>query len=94
MTGAGVDDAAAAPRVLGQLSAAAYPRLAKVWANGKYHNHALDAWVAAAERTWVLEIVIRPPGSVGWVRLPRRWVVERTLACLVETAFAATAADR
>jgi putative transposase len=83
VTGAGVDDAAAAPRVLGQLSPAAYPRLAKLWADGKYHNHALDAWVKGeAGRTWVLEIVSRPPGSVGWVRLPRRWVVERTLAWL------------
>jgi putative transposase len=83
VTGAGVDDAAAAPQVLGQLSPAAYPRLVKLWADGKYHNYALDDWVKAeAGRTWVLEIVSRPPGSVGWVRLPRRWVVERTLAWL------------
>ena len=83
VTGAGVDDAAAAPQVLGQLRREAYPRLAKVWADSKYHNHALYAWVQEeAAGAWVLEIVSRPPGSVGWVRLPRRWVVERTLAWL------------
>jgi putative transposase len=83
VTGAGVDDAAAAPQVLGQLHREAYPRLAKIWADSKYHNHALDAWVReAAVGDWVLEVVRRPPGSVGWVRLPKRWVVERTLAWL------------
>ena len=29
---------------------------------------------------WRLEIVRRPAGSVGFAVLPRRWVVERTLA--------------
>jgi putative transposase len=30
-----------------------------------------------------LGIVRRPPGSKGWILLPRRWVVERTLAWLL-----------
>ena len=29
-----------------------------------------------------IEVVSRPPGSVGYVKLPRRWVVERTFAWL------------
>jgi len=29
---------------------------------------------------WTIEIVQRPQGVKGFVRLPRRWVVERTLA--------------
>jgi putative transposase len=83
VTGAGVDDARAAPAVLGQLDRTNYPRLAKVWADGKYHNHALYAWVKAhAGGRWELEVVSRPPGATGWVRLPKRWVVERTFAWL------------
>ena len=31
---------------------------------------------------WVLEIVKRPEDTPGFVVLPRRWVVERTLAWL------------
>jgi putative transposase len=29
---------------------------------------------------YVVEIIERPPGSVGYVKLPKRWVVERTFA--------------
>jgi putative transposase len=81
VTAASVDDAAAAPRVLGKLSKAAYPRLALLWADNKYHNHALDRWVT--EHGWYkLQIKNRPPGSEGFVLLKRRWVVERTFAWL------------
>jgi putative transposase len=31
---------------------------------------------------WRLEIVSRPLGSWGFVKLPRRWVAERTIAWL------------
>jgi putative transposase len=83
VTGAGVDDAQAAPAVLRQLDRTAYPRLAKIWADNKYHNHDLYAWVKEdAAGRYELEIVSRPPDVSGWVRLPRRWVVERTFAWL------------
>jgi putative transposase len=83
VTGAGVDDARAAPRVLEQLDAERCPRLAVVWADSKYHNHDLNAWKAdRPELPWRLEIVSRPPGVTGFVLLPKRWVVERTFAWL------------
>jgi putative transposase len=83
VTGAGVDDARAAPAVLGQLDRTNYPRLAKIWGDNKYHNHDLELWIKNhPDSTWQLEIVSRPPGVTGWVRLPRRWVVERTFAWL------------
>jgi putative transposase len=83
VTSAGVDDAAAAPAALAQLQRRDYPRLQVVWADGKYHNHELDAW-KARRRTlpWRLEIVRRPPAVQGWILLPKRWVVERTFAWL------------
>jgi putative transposase len=81
VTAADVDDAAAAPAVLRQLEGQRLPHLRRVYGDGKYHNHALYAWVA--EQQWyALDIVRRPKGAEGWVRLPIRWTVERTFAWL------------
>ena len=38
-------------------------------------------WVAQHMR-FVLRVTLRPEGAKGFVLLPRRWVVERTLAWL------------
>ena len=81
VSGAGVDDAAAAPRVLEQLDREEFARLRTVWADSKYHNHQLYAWVE--DRGWYqLVIVSRPPGSCGFVVVVKRWVAERTFAWL------------
>ena len=80
VTTAALDDAAGAPRVFQQIDAHDFPRLAKVWADNKYHNHALHAWVAEHRPQWNLEIVKRPKDAHGFVLLPKRWVVERTFA--------------
>jgi putative transposase len=83
VTGAGVDDARAAPDVLEQLGAERCPRLEVVWADSKYHNHDLNDWKAGRpDLGWRLEVVSRPPGAKGFVLLPKRWVVERTFAWL------------
>jgi putative transposase len=83
VTSAAVDDAVAAPQVLAQLHRRDYPRLEVVWADGKYHNHALYAWKARKRSLpWKLEIVGRPRDAKGFVLLPKRWVVERTIAWL------------
>lgn len=80
---AATDDAAAAPQVLGQLTRENFPRLQVVWADSKYHNHALNAWKASQkDLPWTLEIVSRPRDAKGFVLLPKRWVVERTFAWL------------
>jgi putative transposase len=55
-------------------------RLALVWADGAYGG-ALVSWVQH-QFGWVLEIVKKPPEQRGFRVLPRRWVVERTLAWL------------
>ena len=78
VTSAAVDDAAAAPEVLRQLSADKYPRLQKLWADQKYHNHRLNAWLK--DKPYELEVVKRPAGAKGFVLLHKRWVVERTNA--------------
>ena len=81
VTGAGIDDAEAAPYVFEQLGHKNYPRLTKVWADSKYHNHKLNAWKATqTDLPWTLDIVRRPVEAKGFVLLPKRWVVERTHA--------------
>jgi putative transposase len=81
VTAANVDDAAAAPAALQQLAEQPLDHLRRVYADTKYHNHALYGWVAY--HGWYdLEIVRRPKDTEGWVLLPIRWTVERTFAWL------------
>jgi len=83
VTGADVDDAAAAPAALVQLEVQPLTHLRRVYADSKYHNHALYGWVAE-NGFYDLDIVRRPKGAEGWVRLPIRWTVERTFAWLLK----------
>jgi len=80
VTQGALDDAAAAPLIFQNLRSEKLPRLEVVWADGKYHNHALNAWLANFQPLWRLEIVSRPPGVQGFTLLPKRWVAERTFA--------------
>jgi putative transposase len=81
VTAADVDDAAAAPQALAQLAGQRLGHVRRVYADNKYHNHALYGWVE--ENGWYeLEVVRRPEGAQGWVKLPIRWTVERTFAWL------------
>ena len=57
-----------------------YPRLQLIWADGAYAGQLVD-WTRAFGG-WLLEIVRRPSDSHRFEVLPRRWVVERTLAWL------------
>jgi putative transposase len=80
VSAASADDGTFAPRVLGRLTAEHRTRLELVWADGKYHNHHLIDWLVTTETNYWVEVIRRPVGSVGFVKLPRRWVVERTFA--------------
>jgi len=84
VTSAAVDDAVAAPQVLTQLDRQKFPRLECVWADGKYHNYQLYEWLESNRRRlpWRLDIVSRPKNVKGFVLLPKRWVVERSIAWL------------
>jgi putative transposase len=80
VSAASADDGTFAPEVLRRLTAEHRTRLELVRADGKYHNHHLNRWLAKAEAGYRVEVVSRPPGSKGFVKLPRGWVVERTFA--------------
>jgi putative transposase len=82
VSAASADDGTFAPEVLGKLTAEQRTRLTKIWADGKYRNHHLEGWLVKSKAGYCLEVVSRPPGSKGFVKLPRRWVVERTFAWL------------
>jgi putative transposase len=82
VSAASTDDGTFAPEVLGRLTAEHRSRLRLVWADGKYHNHHLEGWLKTSEANYKVEVIGRPPGSKGFVKLPRRWVVERTFAWL------------
>ena len=62
-------------RLLGRFG-----RLVLIWADGGYAGR-LVAWAKCAGG-WAVEVVKRPAGATGFAVLPRRWVVERTLAWL------------
>jgi putative transposase len=82
-TSAALDDAAAAPELLQQFTANNYPRLTTIWADSKYHNHKLHEWIDQQPNIkWELTTVHRPPNTKGFVLLPKRWVVERSIAWL------------
>ena len=80
VTSAAVDDGVAAALLLDRADPEALPRMAKIWGDSKYHNHNLYKWLTENRPGWDLEVVSRPPGTKGFIRLPKRWVVERTNA--------------
>jgi putative transposase len=80
ITSAPVDDGAAALDVLTQIQAQDFPRLTTIFGDTKYHNHALEEWLAANRPGWHIEVKARPTDSKGFTPVRKRWVVERTNA--------------
>jgi len=81
VTSAAVDDGVAAQELLAQVESATFSRLHTIYADNKYHNYELLAWVEA-NADYRIVVVRRPEDAVGFVKLPQRWVVERTIAWL------------
>jgi putative transposase len=81
VTAANVDDAKGAKAVLKVLLEQDFPRLHLLWADNKYHNYELEEWLDE-NTAFTIEVVKRPKGKRGFGLLPKRWVVERSLAWL------------
>jgi transposase len=77
VTAASVQDRDGARPLLEQL-AATFGRVRLVWADGGYAGKLVE-WARIGLRL-VVQIVKRSDTAIGFVVLPRRWVVERTLA--------------
>jgi transposase len=74
VTAADVSDLAGAKQLL-KGSRRLFPKLRLIWADSAYAG--LVAW---ALRFWdrTVQLLKRPAGAIGFVVVPRRWVVERT----------------
>jgi putative transposase len=81
VTTADVADAVAAKQILAPLTYERFPRLRVVRADSAYGRYGLPDWVGSLGH-FLLELVKRPLAAVGFVLLPKRWVVERTFAWL------------
>ncbi len=79
VTAASVSDPAGARRLFARLSGAG-KKLRLIWVDGTSRGPLVE-WVSQHLR-FVLRVTLRPEGVKGFVLLPRRWVVERTLAWL------------
>ncbi|MFF9120511.1 IS5 family transposase [Streptomyces massasporeus] len=82
VTAANVQDRDAAVPLLERLRRL-YFSIRLVWADGGYAGRLVD-W-AAENLHLTLEIVKRSDDTTGFVVLPRRWVVERTLSWLMRS---------
>jgi putative transposase len=82
VTAANLDDGTHAPRVLGKLAAAQYPRLKVILADNKYHNQTLAEWLRVQEVPYTITVVTKAAGTPGFVPVKIRWVVERAIAWL------------
>jgi putative transposase len=58
-------------------------RLRCIWADGGYRG-ALIEWVQRMCH-WTLEIILRSDTAQGFQVLPKRWIVERTFAWLLNS---------
>lgn len=79
VTAASVQDRDGAQLLFARLGGAC-KKLRLIWVDGGYRGQLVE-WVAQHFR-FVLRVVLRPEESRGFVLLPRRWIVERTLAWL------------
>jgi transposase len=77
---ADIQDRDGAPLLLAAMRFA-FPWLRHVFADGAYAGGKLQQALAKLG-TWTLEIVKRSDAAKGFTPLPRRWVVERTIAWL------------
>ena len=84
VTPANVQDKAGALVALGRLGGGG-KKLRRVWADGAYRTERghLASWVKRHRIS--LTAVERPAGQCGFALLPRRWVVERTFAWLLQS---------
>ncbi len=60
----------------------AYPFLFKLYADGGYAGPQFQAGLAQAMRQVEVEVVKRSDAAAGFTVLPKRWIVERSIAWL------------
>ena len=76
---ADIQDRDGAALVLDKRTRRLFPFIERIYADGGYQGPRVRA-AAARTGTWKIEIIKRSDIAKGFVILPKRWVVERTLA--------------
>jgi transposase len=76
---ADIQDRDGAALVLDKRTRRQFPFIERIYADGGYQGPRVRA-AAARTGTWKIEIIKRSDIARGFVVLPKRWVVERTLA--------------
>ncbi len=80
VTAASVSESAGARLVLAKMTGSC-KKLRRIWLDGGYRGNVFG-WAFDVCRL-VLQVVTHPPEQKGFVVVPRRWVVERTFAWLL-----------
>jgi len=75
---ADLQDRDGAPLVLNRRTRRMFPFLLVIFADGAYGSDKLRR--AMAEASWRIVVVKRDAEATGFAVLPKRWVVERTIA--------------
>jgi transposase len=75
-----IQDRDGAPILLASVRSA-FPWMRHIFADGAYAGKKLEGALAKLGK-WTIEIIKRSDAAKGFVLLPRRWVVERTIAWL------------
>jgi transposase len=57
-------------------------RLTTIWVDGGFDGESFMQWVMNFCR-WIVQVVLRPEQTKGFVLLKKRWVVERTFGWLM-----------
>jgi len=78
---ANTQDREGAKSVVAKLPEQTRASIQHLWADGSYSGEPFETWIRD-ELNATIEITLRPPNTKGFVVVPMRWVVERTLAWL------------
>lgn len=84
VTAANVDERSGGKQVLKRLkqSNLRISRLTTIWVDGGFGGEPFLQWVMDFCR-WIVQVVLRPEQTKGFVLLKKRWVVERTFGWLM-----------
>jgi putative transposase len=84
VTAANIGEREGGKRVLKRVKRmnTAVSRLHTIWVDAGFEGAPFMQWVMDICH-WIVQVVLRPKQSKGFVLLPKRWVVERTLGWLL-----------
>jgi putative transposase len=80
VTAGNVTDAQGGVACLQQMDPEDYPNLETIFGDRAYEKEEFPETVSAWKAGCQLNVIARPDGAKGFVKLPKRWVVERTNA--------------